>query len=459
MLATLIFPELLVGLAFQDLMIALRSCRMMEDFTSADGVEWTMTHAFYANMGGFVLNVRFSPAPSIDSSQETNPVPVPVDSSGNGAQPHSSQPRGPTMSMSHDGTSPVERPREGNEEDQKEQERPSLSKKDDMEMKEDEGRIPGAQRQPESPSKTAHQEIVSVDNTAPTDLENSQRIQKPTEKRAFYLTARDLYKLREVNIIKKLPTISLKDIEDKSNGDFIVKGTTVVQVLSLLIQAIARVMKRLPISQLEIAVLSFSVCASLTYLFYWWKPQNITAPTYFTADGNNPKLFDKSTFPPRSSWFQTSFELWKPKSTLDLISCPIPNDIEYEENFEFISHHQWTFIDDGVIVTGTIFGALHCLAWNFQFPSRTERLLWRIAGVGSAATPLAYALVFNVHHSLKGTHRFRPLVRILFLLTIVLPVFYILARLYLMVEAFRSLFFLPPEAFITTWSAQIPHFG
>ena len=433
-------PELLVGVAFQDMMIAMRSRRIMGDFASADGVEWTMTHAFYANMGGFVLKVKFPPARSIDHNQ--------------GSQAH-----GPATSMSHNGTNPVERPREVNGEGQKKQERPSLSEKDTMEVKEEEARISGAQKQPESPSKTAHQVVVSVDNLAPTELENSPQIQTPTEERAIYLTARDLYKLREVNIIEKLPTISLNDIEDKSKGDFIVKGTTLIQVLSLLIQVIVRAIKRLPISQLEIAVLAFSMCASVTYLFYWWKPQNITTPTYFTTDGNHPKLFDKSTFPPRSSWFQSTFEFWDPKSTLDLISCPIPNDIEYQENFEFISHHQWTFIDDGVIVTGTIFGALHCLAWNFQFPSRTEGLLWRIAGVGSAATPLAYTLVFNVHYSLKGTYRLRPLVGILFVLTIVLPLFYVLARLYLMVEAFRSLLYLPPEAFITTWSAQIPQFG
>ena len=450
MLANLIMPELLVGLAFQDMMIAWRSHRMMKDFASADGVEWTMTHAFYANMGGFVLNVRFPKAQPIDHSQEMSRVSVPIDSSGNGSHLH-----GLTRSMSLDGSSRAERAHDGNDEGQKEQERPSQFKTDNMEMKEDEGRIPGAQGQPENLSKMAHQETV--------ELGSSQRIQRPTEERTFYLTARDLYKLREVNIIKQLPTISLEDIEVKSKGDFIVKGTTVVQVFSLLIQAIVRATERLPISQLEIAVLAFSVCAAVTYLFYWWKPQNVTVPTYITADGddprNNSKLFDRSTFPPRSSWFQSTFELWKPKSILDLISCPIPNDIEYEENFEFVSGQPWTFIDDGVVITGTIFGALHCLAWDFQFPSPTERLLWRIASVSSAAVPLAYTLVFNLHSSLKGTRRFRSPAKILFPITIVLPVTYIVARSYLMVEAFRSLFFLPPEAFITTWSAQIPHFG
>lgn len=36
---------------------------------------------------------------------------------------------------------------------------------------------------------------------------------------------------------------------------------------------------------------------------------------------------------------------------------------------------------------------------------------------------------------------------------------YILARLFLIVEVFRSLLYLPPGAFIETWSGSFPHFG
>jgi hypothetical protein len=36
---------------------------------------------------------------------------------------------------------------------------------------------------------------------------------------------------------------------------------------------------------------------------------------------------------------------------------------------------------------------------------------------------------------------------------------YITARLVLLVETFRTLFFLPPLAFVSTWTADIPHFS
>jgi hypothetical protein len=34
---------------------------------------------------------------------------------------------------------------------------------------------------------------------------------------------------------------------------------------------------------------------------------------------------------------------------------------------------------------------------------------------------------------------------------------YILARLFLIVELFRCLFFLPPSAFVSTWVSSVPH--
>jgi hypothetical protein len=36
---------------------------------------------------------------------------------------------------------------------------------------------------------------------------------------------------------------------------------------------------------------------------------------------------------------------------------------------------------------------------------------------------------------------------------------YLVARLVIIVEIFRGLWYLPPEAFVTTWTSSIPHFG
>jgi hypothetical protein len=55
MLVTIFAPEYILGKAVADLYAADRSRREMRTYAKSDGVEWGLTHAFFANMGGFVL--------------------------------------------------------------------------------------------------------------------------------------------------------------------------------------------------------------------------------------------------------------------------------------------------------------------------------------------------------------------------------------------------------------------
>lgn len=59
MLITVMGPELILGKAWVDLRAAAYSCKKMKAFAAEDEVEWTKAHAYYANMGGFVI--EFSP--------------------------------------------------------------------------------------------------------------------------------------------------------------------------------------------------------------------------------------------------------------------------------------------------------------------------------------------------------------------------------------------------------------
>src|SRR5882762_9228543 len=41
------------------------------------------------------------------------------------------------------------------------------------------------------------------------------------------------------------------------------------------------------------------------------------------------------------------------------------------------------------LITASIFGAIHCVAWSFEFPSHAERLLWHVSSVVITCLPLA----------------------------------------------------------------------
>lgn len=57
MTITLLVPESLVGRSAVEWMAARKQTKNMQDLRK-DGQEWTLTHTFFANMGGFVLEVQ-----------------------------------------------------------------------------------------------------------------------------------------------------------------------------------------------------------------------------------------------------------------------------------------------------------------------------------------------------------------------------------------------------------------
>jgi len=43
-----------------------------------------------------------------------------------------------------------------------------------------------------------------------------------------------------------------------------------------------------------------------------------------------------------------------------------------------------------------VFGAIHCVAWSFAFPSRAEQVLWRVSSVAVTCIPAVLAIVTGI---------------------------------------------------------------
>ena len=118
-------------------------------------------------------------------------------------------------------------------------------------------------------------------------------------------------------------------------------------------------------------------------------------------------------------------------------------------------------------IFGSIFGGLHCLAWNFTYPTQTERTLWRIASLSIAVTPTGFMILIMIYGTMVNFSRARrekwqglwTLLELLLLAIIMLPIgFYVLARLVLLVEAFVLLRHQPADVFQTIdWIKFLPH--
>ncbi|KAI1086107.1 hypothetical protein F5B19DRAFT_480387 [Rostrohypoxylon terebratum] len=136
----------------------------------------------------------------------------------------------------------------------------------------------------------------------------------------------------------------------------------------------------------------------------------------------------------------------------------IPNNACYSLHRD--SREEATFFWGGII-GGLIFGSIHLFAWNSPFPTDIERILWISSSFITALCPLlSYAIEIG-DRALMKNHRVsdRRLVLRNYTNIISTVVPFVLARLLLIMEMFRSLYFLPPDAYLNTWTTNIAHVG
>jgi hypothetical protein len=100
-----------------------------------------------------------------------------------------------------------------------------------------------------------------------------------------------------------------------------------------------------------------------------------------------------------------------------------------------------------------LFGAIHCIAWSFEFESHTEKWLWCISSFTITCIPPVFFVGFRFDAHIQGMAR-----TIGFLFALLGGILYVLARILLLVLSFVSLHSLPPGAYQTVhWTTFIPH--
>jgi hypothetical protein len=286
-----------------------------------------------------------------------------------------------------------------------------------------------------------------------------------------------LYGAYSLRLIEALPSVSGKELEGLDKGDALVKSITVLQVLWLIIQLIVRKCANLESSQLEVAALAFSVSSVITYILYLGRPQGVVNVTRIEASRlpTREDVKELLKWSPSYLWIGRRSEA---KAWGDLDLLPIPNDACHAWATQYVPEGILEAVNGndesitvllGTIIGGAVFGGVHCIAWNFSFPTMTERLLWRIASILTTTLPMvsmpfnfywlrlhgwSSSIVKDIPVEVSQTSRFLVGTPLLALIAV-----YIIARLFIMVEIFRSLLYLPPEAFADTWSGSFPHWG
>jgi hypothetical protein len=495
-------PELLTGKATMSLFSALQNRKQMEDLAENDQVEWTLSHSFLANMGGFAIEFENEATTALDTAETTiapretalteqraqpsrrsegyslgaKAIATPTDQLGGRYPSAGSGTSGPIL-LSRLSQTPRQLEDQGTEQGNTPLVKPaSRGQSTDEKIDENTEEL----REKYASLLKSHSDKLGPFLPLPLSIIGETRWQRSDRNVAlveealksvrssdlghhswegyyqniivlrgniWILDGCQLRFARQKGIIKKLPEVAEAQIKDKSKGDAIVKTLAIIQVLWLAIQLTLRKTEDLPATQLEIMTLAFAACSSVTYLLNWYKPQSVATRIYKVAD-KYPEAQDVAKLGclgPTVIWFRRGIG-------------SLGNDaVHYPDLKESLR----PFIMASLMVA-VLFGSVHLLAWNFQFPTTGEQLGWRIASILLIVIPTPVLIlsmhVFGLERGYPGQSR-RLAITVQSIIVIGLEVLYILARIFIFAEVTRSLFFLPSEAFVATELWNAPHLG
>jgi hypothetical protein len=404
MCITILGPEVLITLNLGQLIEAWRTLDQLKKYSVEDKVPWTLTHSLFANMGGFVIR-EYAP-------ERTNVCCL---------RPH------------------LEAGSEGKEE---------MKTRDQEEIRTGE----------------ILEECVGLESASPPVIENRSEEdleEQPKTQKSTFLLAHDILILREQRTIK-LPCITREEIMDKGKTDSFARLLAIGQTLWLVIQMLVRASKHLEVSQLEIGTAAWVNCAITIYALNWHKPKGVGVPwTIWSYPGPIPNdvatVLDAKKL--RNDWVVLGILKVFPRKSREVRGSSIPNHHRYQGRSQGVSAKELELF--GFIFSSTAFGAIHFAAVKSTFPTHIEKVLWSVASAICTGVLLLILLggfsamlricLFGVS---KRSGRTDSVDKVFIYFFIVL---YIAARLFLIVELFRCLFFLPPSAFVATWVSSIPH--
>ncbi|KAI0470492.1 hypothetical protein GGR56DRAFT_678688 [Xylariaceae sp. FL0804] len=301
-----------------------------------------------------------------------------------------------------------------------------------------------------------------------------------------YLDSRGLSQLAERGF--EVEPIAKRDIADKSKGDALVKAIAVLQSLHLAVDGVGRSMQHLAFTTLEVSTVAYLPCSLLAYCFWWNKP--LAVDTAFSvgvyrsgraAGGRAEGLRELAAastgvavpLAARSARDAAPADLAEALCGIQrrryhrfplakkMYRLGVPDVLAPDAWAHSFPPHYFSDVGGVIGLGSTFFGAVHCAAWNYDFVTPAERVLWRVSCVVLVAGPLLAWLLSGFVHRLYGVDVWRHpawYCRLLRVLSSAIFASYLLARLYLIFEVFFALRSLPASCYETVqWSQYIPH--
>ena len=192
-----------------------------------------------------------------------------------------------------------------------------------------------------------------------------------------------------------MPKITLEDIDDRNKSDSLARGIAIVQSLWFLTNSIGRLAQGLHLTTLELTTLSFVFAMTGCSICWWRKPMDISRPMLFPAGLELKTILVNAVAPTplrgrtplsflnRNEWSMSQHWAYMKQLLRNAVlrqghqRDPAEADHFLSTGFEKLELKWEVFCGPFILMYSGIFLA----AWNFQFPTYLEQLLWRIAGI------------------------------------------------------------------------------
>ncbi|KAG1730951.1 uncharacterized protein EDB91DRAFT_1155705 [Suillus paluster] len=239
-----------------------------------------------------------------------------------------------------------------------------------------------------------------------------------------------------------MPVITEEEIEDRSKGDGLSKGVTILQLAWFCVP----------------------------YGLWWKKPKDVGRPLCCSLESNrisakqlslrvcrHSSIKSDLSFSSGGGWF---FYLVYPViSVMGFGSLPSSGAVHSRRTPSlggYGKYHGEITLLIGCF-SGIVFGGIHCLGWNFSFQKHTEQTLWHGASLAVLCIPLCIYILFCYCSWLTFVDDYNAYFMV-FTISIS-SLIYVAARITLIVLMMQSLQSLPPGVYDTVaWNKFVPHF-
>ncbi|KAK2754576.1 hypothetical protein FQN54_006977 [Arachnomyces sp. PD_36] len=237
---------------------------------------------------------------------------------------------------------------------------------------------------------------------------------------AFPIDADQLYYLISKGYVE-YPEIAKDVLSEKNKVDGLSRAITLIQGLWFTITSVARVIQHLEITTLELTTLSFIFCMLVTSYCWRHKPGDVERPIILKTNTSIADILIKAGDAARIPYRRTPLDFVNREEWCISLLWAYYVQILRSMNLSFCSRTikgrplnrmpsiNWPPLTLSAtlwygLVT-LIYSSIFLLAWNLQFPTATEKLLWHIAAIVTIAFPVAvwpFECYIDRNHSVRN---------------------------------------------------------